>query len=312
MAPIDKTLNQFVNENLDPSKYYRITTTPLTIAYKDKNNVFYAKDINGANEQLPAEGETDFMAEHYSENEYPDAHYGDHSNWVAIEFENMPQGLDLDEGVKIKNIIGKVSDINNRTIKCKALETDGLGSYTLNTYSISNFFGSPQIVGENKYFFATPQPNEICQIVWALWSDRYDENGNFDVPSTTSTGESIGLSGSVSAKFDLCINEAPSIWEYAGTVYKFKGLVRKRTRSVSGIALHALSEDYIIYPLSSLTPMGSSDTQTAISNITGAKEVKGVKYYNAMGVESDVPFKGVNIVVTTYSDGTRTTTKILH
>jgi hypothetical protein len=36
-----------------------------------------------------------------------------------------------------------------------------------------------------------------------------------------------------------------------------------------------------------------------------------VLYYNRQGMSSSEPFKGFNIRVTTYSDGTRTTEKIL-
>ncbi len=34
-------------------------------------------------------------------------------------------------------------------------------------------------------------------------------------------------------------------------------------------------------------------------------------YYNLAGVESAEPFKGVNLKVTTYTDGSRTTEKII-
>ena len=49
---------------------------------------------------------------------------------------------------------------------------------------------------------------------------------------------------------------------------------------------------------------------TGIDNVT-SKAVANVKYYNMMGIESDVPFQGVNIEVTTYEDGSRTTRKIM-
>ena len=48
---------------------------------------------------------------------------------------------------------------------------------------------------------------------------------------------------------------------------------------------------------------------TAITAVEGVKTVSGVRYYNVAGMESDVPFKGMNIVVKTYSDGSRTTEK---
>lgn len=49
---------------------------------------------------------------------------------------------------------------------------------------------------------------------------------------------------------------------------------------------------------------------TGIDNVS-SKAVAGVKYYNLAGIESDVPFQGVNIEVTTYTDGSRTTRKIM-
>lgn len=49
---------------------------------------------------------------------------------------------------------------------------------------------------------------------------------------------------------------------------------------------------------------------TSIDQIA-TREVAGVKYYNVAGVESDRPFQGVNIVVTRYTDGSMTTTKVV-
>ena len=51
---------------------------------------------------------------------------------------------------------------------------------------------------------------------------------------------------------------------------------------------------------------------TAVENIIVNKgQVKSVKYVNVAGIVSDTPFQGVNIIVTEYTDGTRTTTKML-
>lgn len=51
---------------------------------------------------------------------------------------------------------------------------------------------------------------------------------------------------------------------------------------------------------------------TAITTVEGNKTIKSVRYYNVAGVESDTPFKGMNIVVYTYSDGSHTTKKIVN
>ena len=49
---------------------------------------------------------------------------------------------------------------------------------------------------------------------------------------------------------------------------------------------------------------------TGIDNVS-SKAVASVKYYNMMGIESDVPFEGVNIEVITFTDGSRSSRKIM-
>lgn len=54
-----------------------------------------------------------------------------------------------------------------------------------------------------------------------------------------------------------------------------------------------------------------SNVPTGVDENVASKAVTGVKYYNLAGVESSEPFDGVNIVKTTYTDGTTKATKIL-
>lgn len=49
---------------------------------------------------------------------------------------------------------------------------------------------------------------------------------------------------------------------------------------------------------------------TGINDITSA-QVQSVRYYNVAGQESSTPFTGVNMVVTTYTDGTTSTAKVI-
>ena len=50
---------------------------------------------------------------------------------------------------------------------------------------------------------------------------------------------------------------------------------------------------------------------SGIPTVTPNKEIKSVLYYNLQGMSSNVPFNGFNIKVTTYSDGTRSSEKII-
>lgn len=50
---------------------------------------------------------------------------------------------------------------------------------------------------------------------------------------------------------------------------------------------------------------------TAVDNIAAGKAVAGVKYYNVAGQAADKAFDGVNVVVTTYADGTQSVAKVV-
>ena len=49
----------------------------------------------------------------------------------------------------------------------------------------------------------------------------------------------------------------------------------------------------------------------AVVENLATKTVNSVKYFNVAGMESNVPFEGVNIMVTTYNDGTTATSKVI-
>ncbi len=71
---------------------------------------------------------------------------------------------------------------------------------------------------------------------------------------------------------------------------------------------------FIIFPIeaspnpSNGDPMGNV---TSVKEVNTSRSVVAVTYYNLMGIESSKPFDGLNIVVTTYSDGSRTSRKIM-
>ncbi|WP_407404850.1 family 10 glycosylhydrolase [Sodaliphilus sp.] len=50
---------------------------------------------------------------------------------------------------------------------------------------------------------------------------------------------------------------------------------------------------------------------TGVDNLDASKEIASVKYYDVAGRESVIPFRGINIVHVTYTDGTTTTAKVI-
>lgn len=86
----------------------------------------------------------------------------------------------------------------------------------------------------------------------------------------------------------------------------------------SGRTLTDKSWDLWMYTLMSggsdwgpLVSAPSNQTPTAVEDVETTKTVAGVKYVNLAGQMSETAFSGVNIVVTTYTDGTTSTVKVI-
>ena len=53
------------------------------------------------------------------------------------------------------------------------------------------------------------------------------------------------------------------------------------------------------------------DNATSVDELAGSKEIAHVDYYDVMGQRIERPENGVTLIVKTYTDGTRTTTKVI-
>lgn len=71
---------------------------------------------------------------------------------------------------------------------------------------------------------------------------------------------------------------------------------------------------FIIFPIEA-SPNGSNGSSmgnvTTVKEVTATRTIVDVRYYNLMGVESSKPHAGLNIIVTTYSDGSRSSRKVM-
>lgn len=294
LFPVEKELADIGAQDIS----YKVTN-PLIVAYeyvKDNGNrVIYAKDNNGKPQQSPSAGEIDFMKLHYADNTYHD-----HSNWVAIETGATPSVRPGDSRIEVT---GKVLE-SSPNLRMKASlfeEIDQNGDFNPNTYCIVNFMDkSYHSTANTNYFFAAPQANEIADIIWAQW----DGNDTFIVPPHS------GFTGGIKVDFSMYEGELPVLQDEHE--YSFRGLIEKLEPSANAIAskdVETISSLYKVYPLNNLVDM--EDIATGVTNNVATSKVVSVKYYNVMGVASDKPFEGVNIVVTTYDNGIRTTSKIL-
>ena len=57
--------------------------------------------------------------------------------------------------------------------------------------------------------------------------------------------------------------------------------------------------------------IGRFNDASAVEQINADREIASVRYINVAGQESETPFDGINIVVTTYTDGSMTTVKVM-
>ena len=142
----------------------------------------------------------------------------------------------------------------------------------------------------------TPKPQEYAQIVWAVWSSQAQKF----IMSTSDNDNGHRFEGEFSINLSMNTGAQTTSSITDGYGYNFTAIIKKTESKDAG---------YMVYPLDLDEGV---DPATAIESVVaGNGEVKSVKYVNVAGMVSDVPFQGVNIVVTEYTDGTRTTTKML-
>ena len=336
-APIEKTLRNIIlsshNEGEGVGEIYTITGKLYGIYVPPRyKNVVFAKDNKqNVNPSSPTD-------EQLEDGIVYDTNYRnfDQSNWIQLYF---PVGTDA------SRFVGK--EIPARTftgrINVVSLIPDGpVGLYieantqsdpttfadfnfTPNLYNCANFV-------QQDWFFVKPKNLEYCDIHWAvyygnnmfyvpeisdwpgsfkvnmaLWEQQTDDNSvtaddvfqpghAYKFPAIVQFSVDNQLTLNIDPGFDGDINygKAPTMREEEGFEVGLPGSLPEGYRNVVVYPLH-IDEDII----------------TAVDQVETASEVESVQYYDLQGRMSNAPLKGVNIKVTTYTDGTRETKKIV-
>lgn len=249
----------------------------------------------------------------------------DQSNWVEII---LPGELQTSEDLEMftnktllgQTIVGKITNIENPTIEVGAypIPTSKTVVYTPNNYVAANFM--PADYAPNaEYFLVEPKPQEYATIKWAVYHD-----GMFYVPEK-SGGESnqaydVVIEGAVPLSSDNSYydqNGEPNFQD--GAVYTLTVIIKHKGSPAGAPRLKADGEQmgYGSAVASNWevaivkAEQDSPNVWTPIDIVDSGREVARVRYYNLMGVESNRPFQGVNIIVKEYTDGTRSTTKVI-
>lgn len=265
----------------------------------------WCKDNDNVTDRLAAaDGVIDFMQQQGVQGDW------DQSNWVVLRFKGDDQEARSLKNCKLTNVIGTYVDASNYMIDVESYEKGESAEYTPNVYCVANFnaanWGAAGVQQEGKdsdapyYFFMTPKAQEVCEVTFAEW------NGTaFTVPAASGFAQNtLTLGWTYNQNSDGTPMSQETVNLEEGKSYKFNAIVM---RSASKGAINGGS---VVYP-TNLTGGTENDVPTAISTVGVNGMVESVKYYNVAGVESNEPFEGVNIVVTRYSDGSTTTTKVL-
>ncbi|MBQ3323482.1 MAG: S8 family serine peptidase [Muribaculaceae bacterium] len=308
----------------------------LVAVYADATNgLLWCKDQGNAsiNATKKKDGQIDYMREVTKEQ----VEDWDQSNWVALKFPNDNSTTSLFKDIEGKKIAaGSVTcryiDDWNYTFEVFPVDN----KYTLNTGEkinyIKNLYCPANFLDENLnlteestgavghlngndyyYFFMNPKINEVCEITYAVWDGE-----KFVVPTPDGITNNTGIQGAFTVdwtynefKFDQVINQLSD-----QQAYRFMAVVRRTDNSDYGYVKSVgpmegveASSNLVVMPLN--LSGGNDNIITAINGIftDGYREVVGVDYVNVAGIISDKPFQGVNIVVTRYSDGSKTTEK---
>ena len=188
-------------------------------------------------------------------------------------------------------------------------------------------------------FFMNPKICEIAQ-VWAVWNAAKSEFTIYEREGSVING--YGLDGAFAMSEDLWqfnrrdnasdLTEEQaygSVQQYLkdDAYYMFHVAIMRDNynyghrkaasqpsgkRNASAMDSDARSNSMQVYPLD-LSEKNAKEPPTGIREILdlSSKTVESVRYYNILGMESKEPFEGINIIVTRYTDGTISSTKVL-
>ena len=239
------------------------------------------------------------------------------NNWMLV---SLPVELynQVNEKSTVTSITGSLTEKFNVAMEAtKVVFENVTNDFTPNTYCALNFMGESSVKGTNpaytsSYYFATPKANEYANVVWAVYNGT---DGAFYLP--VHQGSANAQEFKAAFKVDYSLNSVATPELVNGDMYSFEALVKEvavattdaksAPRKTAYDSTVAPSTKFVVYPLD----LDDKKVATGVNDVNSAKEVKGVSYFNMMGVESAQPFDGVNIMVTTYTDGTSSAAKVL-
>lgn len=221
-------------------------------------------------------------------------------NWMKVKAdETVYTTMKNYTSIKGGTLIGVLSDANcNQTLTITKAAEQG-GNVTASAVAWNLAQSDPTSA---QYKFA-PKVNEVILLTGYWFANENAFRGYSDQSGQSAT-----------ANFDWCDTE-PTMQN--GVLYKdiqsVAQLKKAWDAATTGAPAKVAADDplsfqnYVVYPLA----ISESQVITGVDNLNASKDVVSVQYVNAAGMVSTTPFKGVNMVVTRYADGSQVTTKVV-
>ena len=309
---------------------YYIVANDVTVGYSYDNSTVYIKDTNaeGISPQFPS------AAQQANNNQYvydwvykgnKDLNF-DQSNWARLEAKSG-KSFSFSEGHFIQGgtILCKFTDAINPTLQIVSdvdpIEGDQDRTLMQNEYCPANFVVHNE--SPVPWFFITPKISEYCKIKWAVYSGVENGKATFYVP--VSTGEGGMNQYDIAGRLEIAVDERQDKEAFMeGYSYNMTAIINNSGNTLPGRDPSARNVAHapIDYKTDGnttgngtnliLLTAETSDEITAVDDVKAEREVVGVRYFNLQGMTSVEPFNGVNIVITTYNDGTTATKKVLY
>lgn len=279
----------------------------------------------------------------YRENTYPGvvnylSYDYDQNNWIELQMATSAQVGQLVKGdlIKAGSVKGTYNGYKDRYHKMTDVtfeKAEGSATYEPNTYTMASFWDDnvyDYVVSATgkEFFLMNPKIEEYCSVTDAVWDGSKfvvpapGKENVMDEESNTTTNifiNSAELKGA--ATVDWSFNIGGNL-DNKGLLqndkrYKFLAIVTKgapapatSTGAPAKVApMRDLTATYTIYPTDFV--IDEEHIITEIEDVTGAKTVKGVRYFNVAGVEFGEAQPGLNIIVTEYSDGSHSAVKVI-
>ena len=212
----------------------------------------------------------------------------DGENWIRVEFNEENEDAFYNDYIKGGTLKGTLKGIElNPYIVATATPEAGETAvdYEIATISLDETF--------------TLKVNQVAEIL-GYWNED-DGALRAYAPSYANQGQSMTVNTAWAGDNITLVD---------GHYYQIRSAITLKeawNETTSGRGLKDYDFDFQNYIANALI---APSTPTGIEELN-LSNVKSVRYYNLAGIESDVPFQGVNIEVITYKDGSSTSRKIM-